>query len=430
MMTPTLHRPGLWLTGLANEVIEVRGAVIVGEHTALVWDTLSHPRDMALVQPLVQGRRLFVVYSHADWDHVWGTGGLSNVAAIISHHACARRFADPADVAATLAGFRQETPAAWDEVTLIPPTLTFGDSAVIDLGGVTVELHHLPGHTPDCLVAFIPQWGVLLAGDTVETPYPIVNDAAALSAWIAHLRGWAADDRVQTVIPCHGQIGGRELIEHNIAYLSLLIDSTVDDTSAEAAFPGSTHAANLHKARASLAPDFAVRPLTPADRSWVADLLAQEWGGEIQVVRGQVYRAVEMAGFVTLTGETPTGETPMGLVTYHMLSDGVGEIMTLNSLRPGKGIGRALVGAAVDALRAAGARRVVVVTTNDNLNALRFYQHYGFVLSALRANALAATRLIKPQLPLTGNDGLPLRDEIELSLDLADHAPSNPPHRS
>lgn len=57
-------------------------------------------------------------------------------------------------------------------------------------------------------------------------------------------------------------------------------------------------------------------------------------------------------------------------------------------------------------------------SSNDNLNALRFYQKYGFTLVALYPNALAQSRKLKPQIPLIGNDGIPLRDEIELELDL------------
>ncbi len=62
--------------------------------------------------------------------------------------------------------------------------------------------------------------------------------------------------------------------------------------------------------------------------------------------------------------------------------------------------------------------RLVVVTTNDNLNALRFYQKRGFILVQLRPNALARSRQLKPQIPLVGMDGIPLRDEIELEMDL------------
>ena len=78
----------------------------------------------------------------------------------------------------------------------------------------------------------------------------------------------------------------------------------------------------------------------------------------------------------------------------------------------------ALVQAVATAMGAAGCTRLVVVTTNDNLHALRFYQRQGFVLAALRPNALAKSRQIKPEIPLIGFDGIPLRDEIELEMGL------------
>ena len=56
--------------------------------------------------------------------------------------------------------------------------------------------------------------------------------------------------------------------------------------------------------------------------------------------------------------------------------------------------------------------------TNDNTAALRFYQKYGFALVAVHRNAIEQDRLLKPEIPFTGNDGIPLRDEIELEIRL------------
>ncbi|RIK55767.1 hypothetical protein DCC62_31070 [candidate division KSB1 bacterium] len=66
-------RPGLWLTELHLDDFDVRGAVIIGEKSAVVWDSLSHPRDMQPVRVLLAQKDWQLVYSHADWDHVWGT---------------------------------------------------------------------------------------------------------------------------------------------------------------------------------------------------------------------------------------------------------------------------------------------------------------------------------------------------------------------
>ena len=221
MTVLTEFRSGLWLTELALEDFAVRGALIIGEEVAVVWDTLSQPRDMQPLRAKLANRTLRIVYSHADWDHVWGTAGLAEPgAAIISHTACLDRFS--ADVPDTLAEKQAAEPGVWDDVLLMSPTQTFERELTLDLGGITLELHHLPGHTEDCIVGFIPEWGILLAGDTVESPLPVVPIDSPLDSWIAELQRWAADPRVQTVIPAHGAIGGRELITRNIAYLDAL----------------------------------------------------------------------------------------------------------------------------------------------------------------------------------------------------------------
>ena len=212
-------RPNLWLTELNLDDFDVRGAVIVGENRVMVWDTLSHPRDMHPVRLLAGDKPIDVVYSHADWDHCWGTAGLY-ADAIIGHEACAKRFQN-GEVAARLAEKKVEEPEQWDAVRLVAPTLTFTQLLTVDLGGVVVELHHLPGHTEDCLVAWIPQWGVLLAGDTIETPLPYFNveSAKLLPQWISALEGWGSTARMNVVVPAHGEVGDRSLIKHTVSYL-------------------------------------------------------------------------------------------------------------------------------------------------------------------------------------------------------------------
>ena len=89
----------------------------------------------------------------------------------------------------------------------------------LDLGGVSVELSYLPGHSLDGVVAFVPEDGVLLAGDAVETALPVINEDSPISEWLALLETWARDARVKLVVPSHGEIQGVELIAYNIAYL-------------------------------------------------------------------------------------------------------------------------------------------------------------------------------------------------------------------
>lgn len=236
------YRPGLWLTNveLPNEGFAVRGAVILGSQQAVVWDTLTHPRDMQPVRDLVGNRPLTVVYSHADWDHIWGTAGLPPTP-IIAHAECAVRFAS--DVPATLHAKQATQPGQWDAVRLVPPTALFQETLMLDLGDISLTLAHLPGHTADCIVGLIAEWGILLAGDTVETPLPFLNPDSSRSRWIEGLEVWASDPRVQHVIPAHGDCGGPTLLRRTIAYLRDLPHSAVPADLDD--FYRETHAENV-----------------------------------------------------------------------------------------------------------------------------------------------------------------------------------------
>ena len=221
-MPPSVREliPGVFLLETELDDFDVRSAVIVGSTRAAVWDTLAHPAQMSPVGDLVSGMPLLVVYSHADWDHVWGTRGVRLPEEIVAHELAGKRFA--ADVPEKLEEKRRAQPRVWDDVELLPPTRLFRDKLSIDLGGATLELHHLPGHTADSIVGWIPEWGIWLAADAVETPLPVVNDGAAVPGWIDELTRWADIDSLTHVIPSHGRLGGRDLLKENIAYLQSL----------------------------------------------------------------------------------------------------------------------------------------------------------------------------------------------------------------
>jgi ribosomal protein S18 acetylase RimI-like enzyme len=91
------------------------------------------------------------------------------------------------------------------------------------------------------------------------------------------------------------------------------------------------------------------------------------------------------------------------------------EVSTLYAATPQGGIGTALIEAVVDAAGAAGCERLWLVTTNDNVDALRFYQRRGFRLVELHAGAVDASRAtLKPSIPEIGDHGIPIRDELVL----------------
>ncbi len=155
---------------------------------------------------------------------------------------------------------------------------------------------------------------------------------------------------------------------------------------------------------------YRIRPLTEDDRDWVARFLKERWGAATVVSRGQVHHPEKLPGFAAVQAHSL-----VGLATFHIEGEAC-EIVTLDSLAEGIGIGSALIATVKQRALEAGCRRLWLITTNDNLNALGFYQKRGFALAALHRNAIEESRRFKPEIPATGMDGIPLRDEIELEM--------------
>jgi DNA-3-methyladenine glycosylase I len=155
--------------------------------------------------------------------------------------------------------------------------------------------------------------------------------------------------------------------------------------------------------------DFSIRPVDSDDADWIAQFITERWGAEFVVAHNEVFYCKDLPGFVATDGEEK-----IGLVTYKITNDDC-EIVSLDSLRPCMGIGARLIEAVKTTAIENGCRRLWLVTTNDNMNALRFYQKRGFMLVKINHNAVEFARKLKP-IPLIGADGVPLRDEIELEM--------------
>jgi len=156
-----------------------------------------------------------------------------------------------------------------------------------------------------------------------------------------------------------------------------------------------------------------IRPLAEGDRDWVEKLIVERWGDSTVVGRGGVWRPAELPGFAAFEGARC-----VGLVTYELAGEAC-EIVTIDAFEESKGIGTALLEAVVATARRAGCKRVQLLTTNNNLRALAFYQKRGFRLVGLVPGAIEEERTLKPSIPELDSAGLPIRDELHLELPLA-----------
>jgi ribosomal protein S18 acetylase RimI-like enzyme len=158
---------------------------------------------------------------------------------------------------------------------------------------------------------------------------------------------------------------------------------------------------------------YTLRPLTPADKAVVTPILVREWGAA-EVLALSLGAPVDASALPGWLAERD-GEV-VGLLTY--LTDGdVVELVTINAFAGG-GVGAALLAELTAHCRAAGVLAIRVTTTNDNTRALRFYQRAGFRLTALHVGAIDEARKRKPEIPVLGFDDIPVRDELELTMEL------------
>ena len=159
-------------------------------------------------------------------------------------------------------------------------------------------------------------------------------------------------------------------------------------------------------------PETQIRPKIESDASWVSEISREYWGAETVIAHGEVFHPADLNGFIAWQGNER-----VGLITFISAADSC-EIITLNVLLPNQGIGSMLIATVVELTRQQGCAKLQLVTTNDNTRALRFYQKQGFRLSVLRPGAVSEARMVKTEIPLIGEDGIPIRDEIELELAL------------
>ncbi len=154
-----------------------------------------------------------------------------------------------------------------------------------------------------------------------------------------------------------------------------------------------------------------VRPASGDEVGFVRDTMVQTWGSPLVAAHGDLIDATTLPALIAWQ----SGE-PVGLATHRPHPDDSSwEVVTLHAVVAGIGAGTALLDGVARLARAAGARRIWLVTTNDNVAALRFYQRRGMDLVALHRDAVTEGRKVKPSIPHQV-DGIRIRHELELEL--------------
>lgn len=227
---------------LAEPLLQVNAALVVGDDHALVVDTLSTGPQAEQLRDAIRritGAPLTVVNTHHHFDHSFGNATLG-ATQIWGHEATARLLADIGEEMRMEA--TEEYPdlaADIQRVEIRPPDRTVHQSSTLDIGGRGVDLHHFGrGHSEGDLVVHVPDAAVFLAGDLVEEGNaPSFGDAYPIS-WpdtLGALRDRLTPDA--QIVPGHGAVVQEEFVQAQHDELSavawLIREAHADDGDPE-----------------------------------------------------------------------------------------------------------------------------------------------------------------------------------------------------
>ena len=147
--------------------------------------------------------------------------------------------------------------------------------------------------------------------------------------------------------------------------------------------------------------------INSTNRKLVNAFIMEHWHTTTMIIRGRQIDMTTTDGFFLREREKV-----IGLITY-LVYGRILEIISLDSLCENQGIGSMLVDMVIREAKERGVQKIVLITTNDNINAIRFYQKRGFDMAHLFRNAVDAARKLKPEIPLIGDNAIPLHHEIE-----------------
>ena len=154
--------------------------------------------------------------------------------------------------------------------------------------------------------------------------------------------------------------------------------------------------------------DITLHRIDSSVRQAINKFIVDHWYTTEMVIHGEIIDLSTADGiYAELDGEIA------GLITY-CIQDGEMEILSLDSVFENRGIGTALIREAEKTAAESGVSRISVYTTNDDTDALRFYQKRGFDMVRIHRHAADFAREIKPEIPLIGDHEIPIRHEIEL----------------
>ncbi len=158
--------------------------------------------------------------------------------------------------------------------------------------------------------------------------------------------------------------------------------------------------------------DISFREITLQDKAWIDAFIRKHWGDNYIVVHNEIYVPGELKGFIAIKSEIK-----VALITYVIKGDKV-EIVSLNSELENIGVGAHLIDLVKNEAKKCKCSIMWLITTNDNIKAIDFYKKRGFLLTGISKGAVDLSRKLKPGIPLFGENGIPIQDELVFQINI------------
>ena len=155
-----------------------------------------------------------------------------------------------------------------------------------------------------------------------------------------------------------------------------------------------------------------IRFIQPNEKQEIKALFVREWNSNMMVSRGHQHLVENLECVIATTEDKISG-----VLTFN-IQNNQAEIVSLESFEEGKGIGIKLLDFALNHFKMLDLERIWLITSNDNCNAMRFYQKRDWIMVNIHLNAIEEARKMKPEIPLIGYDNIPILHEIEFEYNL------------
>lgn len=165
--------------------------------------------------------------------------------------------------------------------------------------------------------------------------------------------------------------------------------------------------AHIKLSKKSLSEELIITQPSSKDFSWLTCFFNEHWGGTTMVSKGTTYNVLNENIMLA-----KRGDNIVGILVYKIFKDEA-EILTLEALEKHHGIGSKLLFRLEQNLKTQNIHSINLITSNDNLNAIRFYQRKGYSFKNIYIGAIDKARMVKPTIPSIGNYGIHVKDELE-----------------